>query len=197
MMSRVKLYPMAAAAFLMAFTLSCEEPTGPDLEPPTSDELLGIDIDIGIGGDDDGDDGTTDDPATASPLPCPTTDTFTATKTIGLWGGTVSAGGSSITLPFGAVLSPTTITLTVPPSEYMEVDIRANGRDHHTFVLPVTIEIGYQRCTDPAFDEGPLVAWYWDSLLDILLEPFPSVDDKTARTVTFESGHLSVFVIAN
>lgn len=146
---------------------------------------------------DDGDDRTTDDPATASPLPCPTTDTFTATKTIGLWGGTVSAGGSSITLPFGAVLSPTTITLTVPASEYMEVDIQANGQEHYTFLLPVTIVMGYQQCTDPAFDEGPLVAWYWDSLLEILLQPFPSVDDKTARTVTFESNHLSVFVIAN
>ena len=116
---------------------------------------------------------------------------------IGIWGGTVRAGGSSITLPFGSVLVPTRITLTVPPSEYMEVDIEANGREHFTFIAPATIAIGYGRCTDPAFDEGPLVAWYWDSVLDVLLEPFPSVDDKTARTVTFQSGHLSGFLIAN
>lgn len=187
-MTRKALYPLVAAAIVVASaTMSCDGPTEPPLEPADPDELLTASVD-------DGDDGTSEEPA---PLPCPGSETYTDTEIIGSLGGTVSAGGSSITLPMGAVLSPTEITLTVPPAEYMEIDIKANDQDHFTFALPVTVVIGYGRCTDPAFEEEPLVAWHWDSLLGILLEPFPSVDDKTARTVTFETGHLSGFLIAN
>ncbi|HYC80889.1 MAG TPA: hypothetical protein VEB65_03825 [Solirubrobacterales bacterium] len=127
---------------------------------------------------------------------CPTDATRSKTGTIGLLGGTISLDGHSISLPFGAVLLPVSITLTVPASQYMEVDITANGLEHFEFLKPVDVTISYGRCTRTDIDHAPLSVWYIDSSTKALLEDMGGVDDKTARTVTFGTGHLSGYSIA-
>ena len=129
-------------------------------------------------------------------LECPTNQTKSATAVVGALGGTVSVDGSRITLPPGAVLEPTTITLTVPASKYMEVDITANDAEHFDFVLPATVTISYARCNRSNINQAPLTVWYIDSVLKTLLQNMGGFDNKLLRTVTFTTDHLSGYSIA-
>lgn len=135
--------------------------------------------------------------AGATLVECPSTSTTSATATVTPLGGVVSVGGTSIIVPEGALLDATSITVTVPASTYMEVDIRAAGLDHFTFQVPVTVVVSYDRCTRSDIDKTALSAWYIDSNTKALLEPMGGVDDKLSRTVTFTTGHLSGYALAN
>ena len=77
----------------------------------------------------------------AALVSCPTSESRSATGTIGSLGGTLSVAGSSITLPAGAVPLPVEFTLTVPASDYMAVEITAGGEEHLIFDHLVTIQI--------------------------------------------------------
>ena len=129
-------------------------------------------------------------------LECPTNQTQSATAVIGVLGGTVSVAGSRIILPPGAVLEPTTITLTVPASTYMEIDITANNAEHFDFLVPATVTISYARCNRSNINLTPLSAWYIDSVLKTLLQNMLGFDNKLLRTVTFTTDHLSGYSIA-
>ena len=130
-------------------------------------------------------------------IECPTTETVSETSLVTSLGGIVTVGGTSISIPPGAVLEPTLITVTVPASTYMEVDVTANELLHFVFEQPVTISVSYARCTRGDIDKSPLSAWYIDSSTKTLLEAMGGVDDKVARTVTFTTGHLSGYALAN
>lgn len=127
---------------------------------------------------------------------CPTTETHSAQRTIGMSGGSVSAGGTTIHIPAGAVLLPTTFEVTVPASSYMEVAVTAQGHAHYQFLLPVTIEIDYSRC-DSTIAEATLSVFHIDEVLKTLLEQMLGVDDKTRHRFTFNTDHLSGYAIAN
>ena len=130
-------------------------------------------------------------------LECPVSQTRSTSATVDLLGGTVSLDGHSITLPAGAVLLPTEITLTVPASNYMEIEIRANDLESFQFEAPVDVVLSYARCTRANIDNDVLSAWHIDTVTKALLENMGGVDDKSGRAVTFQSGHLSGFAIAN
>jgi hypothetical protein len=115
---------------------------------------------------------------------------------IGVLGGTVGVDGSRITLPPGAVLEPTTITVTVPASKYVEIDVSANGAEHFEFLVPAAVTISYARCTRSDINAKVLSAWYIDSVLKTLLQHMGGVDNKITRTVTFTTDHLSGYSIA-
>src|SRR5688572_15609813 len=68
------------------------------------------------------------DPDTTQPrlIECPTDQTSTKSGLIDVFGGTVAAAGTGISLPPGAVLTETLISVTVPASTYMEVEFTAN-----------------------------------------------------------------------
>ena len=136
--------------------------------------------------------------ASPSFVACPTSETHSATGTIlPRLGGVVSAGGTLISLPAGAVLQPTEITVTVPASDIMEVRITANGREHLLFELPVQVTIDYGRCSRTATDDASLSVWYIDESSRALLEPMGGIDDKLTRSITFTTGHLSGYAIVN
>src|SRR5581483_3587126 len=59
-------------------------------------------------------------------LQCPSNVTQTTQAIVGVLGGTVQLGQTSISIPAGAVSLPTLITVTIPASPYMEIDIHAN-----------------------------------------------------------------------
>ena len=128
---------------------------------------------------------------------CPVDQTVSASKLITPLGGTISAGGATISIPVGAVLLPTTIQVTVPASQYMEVDITANGASHFTFQTPVTVSVSYARCTRSDIDKAPLSVWYIDSQTKALLQNMGGTDDKAARSITFVTDHLSGYAVAN
>ena len=125
---------------------------------------------------------------------CPIGETRSAMGVLGLLGGTVSLSGSSVVIPLGALLEPTTIGLTIPASQYMEIRVTANG-EHFLFRRPISITIDYSRC--PAeIQNKPLKIWEIDPISKELLEEMGGVDNKLTHTITVTSIHLSGFAIA-
>jgi hypothetical protein len=131
-------------------------------------------------------------------LQCPSTETQTLTVPIGIDGGTISIGGTKVVFPAGALLGPTNVTLTIPASPYVEIDIQTDGQNK--FLEPLLrpiVTISYARCgnrLDLLF--RPLSAWYIDSETKALLEKQISLDNKLTRTVTFRASHFSGWAIA-
>jgi hypothetical protein len=159
---------------LLAFT-ACGEPTAPA-------RLVGAADPVTLG--------------TEKLVSCPSEDLRVASATIGSLGGDISVGGTTISIPAGAVRLPTLFTVTTPPSKYVEVEITALGVEHYLFDQQVSITLDYSRCTRSDIDKAPLTVWYIDSVTDTPLLPMGGVDDKQARTVTFTTDHLSSYAIA-
>lgn len=130
-------------------------------------------------------------------IQCPTNETVYSTAIVGPLGGLVDVGGTSIQIPAGALLSPATVTVTIPQSQFMEIDISVQGVEHFVFELPVTVTLSYARCARGNIDLTPLNVWYIDSDTKALLELMGGVDDKLLRAVTFTTDHLSGYAVAN
>jgi hypothetical protein len=134
--------------------------------------------------------------AGAALIECPSAVGRSVSGTLGPLGGTLELDGTRISLPPLAVLRSTEFTLTLPASNYMEVQIRAGTAEHFRFTLPATIVIDYARCTRSDIDKAPLGVWHIDPITKALLDVMGGADDKTSRTVTFQTDHLSGFSIA-
>ena len=137
------------------------------------------------------------DESTPSLLECPTNQTLTTTTLVGLLGGTVQLGATSVTIPSGALTAPTLIQLTIPASRYMEIDVSAVGFASFVFQQPVTVTIDYSRCTRSNIDQETLQVWHIDTTTKQLLENMGGTDDKTSQSITFTTGHLSGYAVAN
>jgi hypothetical protein len=128
---------------------------------------------------------------------CPSATTSTVTQTVGLLGGTLSVAGIMVSIPPGALLGDTPLTLTVPASQYMEIDVSVPGTTSFLFQQPITATINYSRCTGLIARFLPLTAWHINTATKALLEPMVSVDNKLLRSVTFTTIHLSGYALAN
>lgn len=137
------------------------------------------------------------DQGLANLVECPTSEASSSTAVVTPLGGLVSVGGTSVSIPAGALLAPTTVTVTVPASQLMEIDVSVEGLEHFTFELPVTVTLSYARCTRSDIDNAPLTVWYIDAATHTPLELMGGVDDKITRTVTFTTGHLSGYALAD
>ena len=171
------------AGALLLLGVSCSDaPTAPATPSPTdgSSKLLGISL------------------FNSSPtlLACPTSETQSTSALIGSLGGTVSLLGTSVTIPSGALLDDTTVELTIPAGQYMEVDLSVNGGQHITFLQPVVVTIDYSRCN--RFDTllRLLSVWNVDQDTKALLENMGGVDNKLTQSITFATPHFSGFAIA-
>ena len=186
MQSRLKLgrrLGKAVAIALLVVAGSCSEaPTAPatpsNANPPS--DLLGLPI---FG---------------SSPrlLTCPSDETQNTSALIGVDGGTLSLGGTSVTVPTGALLAPTTVELTIPAGQYMEVDLTVDGGQHITFPQPVVVTIDYSRCNRLTTLLRLLSVWNIDPDTKALLENMGGIDNKLAQTITFTTLHFSGFAIA-
>jgi hypothetical protein len=131
-------------------------------------------------------------------LRCESTETLTQSALIGVDGGTISIGGTSVVFPAGSLLGLTNVTLTIPASPYVEIDIQTDGENQ--FLEPLLrpiVTISYARCgnrLDVLFNR--LSAWYIDSETKELREKQLSFDNKLTRTVTFRARHFSGYAIA-
>ena len=136
------------------------------------------------------------DPGTARLVVCPSTVTRTTQALIGPLGGLLSLDGTVIGIPNGALSLPTLITLTIPASQFMEIEVRANDLTSFVFRQDIGIRIDYSRCTDPALDTQRLGVWQIDPQTKALLEFMGGTDDKSRNTISFSTGHLSGYAIA-
>lgn len=171
---------------LLAFTLvgSCADaPTAPSrLEPVSSADSTSADL-LGL---------------FPRPLYCPTSTTETTSGIIDGLGGVLSIAGTTVQIPLGALLGPTEITLTVPASSYMEIDVTVKGTEEFFFELPITVTVSYARCNLSLLQRLlPFDVWHWDPETRRLLELMPSVDNKLTKSITFTTPHLSGYIIAN
>lgn len=147
--------------------------------------------------------GTVDNPvawqAAVGPrlVECLTDTTLSATRTIGLLGGTISAGGTTIKIPAGSVLVPTQFELVVPASKYMEIAVHGGGLTHFEFLAPVQVSIDISRCPASVRESGSLSAFYIDEHSKTLLAPMGGVLDALTGTLTFATDHFSGYAIAN
>lgn len=136
-------------------------------------------------------------PGSPKLLACPATQTQTTSALVTTLGATLSLGGTSVKIPASALLAATTITLTVPASQYMEIAVQANDLTSFVFQQPISITIDYSRCPAAEANKTPLSVWHIDTQSKQLLENMGGVDDKTTHTITFTTGHLSGYAVAN
>lgn len=129
-------------------------------------------------------------------IECPVNSSSSTTATVGPLGGLVSVGGTSISIPAGALLSSVDVTVTVPESNLMEIDISVSGTEHFIFELPVVVTLSYARCTRN-LGLTPLSVWYIDSDTKEPLENMGGINDPLLKTMTFVTPHLSGYAIAN
>jgi hypothetical protein len=130
-------------------------------------------------------------------LECETAEAATERLVIGSEGGTISIGGTSVVFPAGALLDGTTVTLTIPASRYVEVDITTDGQNE--FLDPLLrpiVTISYARCNRSDLLFKLMSAWYIDWDTKDLLEKMPGIDDKLTSSVTFRASHFSGYAIA-
>jgi hypothetical protein len=167
-----------ASVALAAALTACSEPTGP-APAPAARSLFG-------------------DETNASLVQCPSDGSLTGSALLGVLGGELSVGGMRLVIPPDALplFGLSLVTLTVPPSKYVEIEVQVNGLPHFQFAQPVTVVLDYSRCTRSDIDRAPLSVWNIDPLTKALLEDMGGVDDKSARTVTFTTDHFSGYAIA-
>jgi hypothetical protein len=137
------------------------------------------------------------DGASPSLIECPSSETATTSAVVGVLGGAIQLGGTSITIPSGALTAPTLLQLTIPASRYMEIDITAVGFTSFLFQQPVSVTIDYSRCARSDVDQQTLHVWHIDPVTKQLLDDMGGSDDKTSRRITFSTGHLSGYAVAN
>jgi len=137
------------------------------------------------------------DGSSHSLVECPTNETTTTSAVVGLLGGVINLGGTSITIPSGALTVPTLLKVTIPASQYMEIDVTAVGFTSFVFQQPVSVTIDYSRCARSDIDQQTLHVWHIDPNTKQRLEDMGGTDDKASRRITFSTGHLSGYAVAN
>jgi len=163
---------------LAALSLACGDPVSePAVRSEPSSQLLGL--------------------GAPTLVECPSTGATSTQGVIGALGGTLSVGGTTVSIPAGALLGPTQVVVTVPASRYMEIDVSVAGVEHFVFQQPITVTVDYGRCARSNLDTRLLSVWYIDSQSKQPLERMVGVDNKLTRTVTFVTGHLSGYALAD
>ena len=138
-------------------------------------------------------------PASSAPtlISCPSNTTQSVTGLIGALGGTLSVGGTVVTIPANAVLSPTSFTLKIPASQYMEIEVTAGDSAHFVFNQPVAVTIDYGRCASGSLFAPAYQAWNIDPTTHALIENMGGVDLKVTHTVVFSTLHFSGYALAD
>jgi hypothetical protein len=110
------------------------------------------------------------------------------TATIGLLGGTIHFGPHSLTIPPGALLTPTLITATAPADGHLTAVLQPSGLQ---FLLPATLTLGYGQCNPPPSSNLSIV--YLSGPLGEILEWLPSLLNLNNNTVSAPIAHFSVY----
>jgi hypothetical protein len=168
----------AAAASLTAVLLSCVDadgPTRPELAlSPALSLLDGVEL-----------------------LHCPLSFSASSSATIGSGGGSLSVNGHELRIPEGAVTSPQKFTVAITASEYLELDIRADGHDHYVFAKPVRITVSFDRCVDAALLEDELRVYYIDPDTKDAIEDVGGTVNTSDSSIAAWTDHLSDYAVGS
>jgi hypothetical protein len=114
------------------------------------------------------------------------------TKTIGALGGSISAGPHTLVIPPGALLTPTTITMTAPTG--LGVNAVKFQPEGLRFITPAVLTMSYANCSLLGKLLPKRIA-YTDDNLNII-SYLLSLDNLLSKYVTGKVNHFSDYVIA-
>jgi hypothetical protein len=124
-------------------------------------------------------------------LPCKVTQSYTTSKVIGPFGGTIKVGPHSLVIPAGALASNTLITATAPVGDYVQVQFEPHGLQ---FARPSALTLSYAQCG--VLNGLTLKIVYADDQLRIL-EVLPSLGNVLTQSVTGKISHFSGYLLAD
>lgn len=132
------------------------------------------------------------------------TQAVTTGTLIGFNGGTISLLGHSLTIPVGALTSPTLVTLTVLPTGYVEVNLLATVNTllgvldigSKGFAKPVPVTLTYARGTNVGTHTDLKVLRIKSILGYGTYEVMPSTVDTINKNVTAPLDHFSRYTLA-
>jgi hypothetical protein len=129
---------------------------------------------------------------------CPASESeLDALGIVGVWGGEIEGDEITVQVPSAAVDEITGITVHMPASPYLEVNFNANGYEHYTFDVPITVSIDYSRCPDSAIQShAALRVVYLDDATRQPIEDMGGIVDSVARTITFQTRHFSSYAVS-
>ena len=172
----MKARRLIASVLLLAVALACTDrtPTSVPAAPAPDASLIG-----GLLG------------ATGL-LKCSNLPYASSTKTIGVLGGTISAGPHSLVIPPGALLNPTTITMTAPTG--LGVNAVKFQPEGLRFIAPAVLTMSYSNCSLLGRLLPKRIA-YTDDNLNII-SYLLSLDNLFSKYVTGKVNHFSDYVVA-
>src|SRR5712671_4470811 len=172
----MKARRLIASALLLTVALACTDrtPTSVPAAPTPDASLIG-----GLLG------------ATGL-LRCSNLPYASATKTIGPLGGSISAGPHTLVIPPGALLNPTTITMTAPTG--LGVNAVKFQPEGLRFVAPAVLTMSYSNCSLLGKLLPKRIA-YTDDNLNIITYLL-SLDNLFSKYVTGKVNHFSDYVVA-
>ena len=135
-------------------------------------------------------------PGSPTLLQCPSNQSQTTTTLVTALGGIVSIGGTSVLIPAGALAIATNITVTIPQSPYMEIEVKANDLTSFVFQQDISITIDYSRCPASEAAKAPLSVWHIDTQTKQFLENKGGTDNKSTHRITFSTGHFSGYAVS-
>lgn len=123
-----------------------------------------------------------------------------SSQLIGVSGGSISLLGHSITVPQGAVSTPTIFTIAVLPTGYTEVSLialvpnlfSAWNVGERGFNKPVTLTMTWVRSPDPIDPSRVVILWNHDGTVD----PMPTTVNAAAKTASAQLPHFSKYCMA-
>ena len=115
-----------------------------------------------------------------------------STATIGPLGGSISAGPHTLFIPPGALLSPTTITMTAPTG--LGVNAVKFQPEGLRFLTPASLRMSYSNCSLLGKLLPKRIA-YTDDNLNII-SYLLSLDNLLSKWVTGKVNHFSDYVVA-
>ena len=125
-------------------------------------------------------------------LKCSNLPYASSTKTIGVMGGSISAGPHTLVIPPGALLNPTTITMTAPTG--LGVNAVKFQPEGLRFIAPAALTMSYSNCSLLGKLLPKRIA-YTDDNLNIL-SYLLSLDNLFSKNVTGKVSHFSDYVVA-
>jgi hypothetical protein len=124
-------------------------------------------------------------------LKCSALPYASSTRTIGPLGGSISAGPHTLVIPPGALLAPTTITMTAPTG--LGVNAVKFQPEGLRFAAPAILTMSYSNCSLLGKILPKRIA-YTDDHLNIL-SYLLSLDNLLSRYVTGKVNHFSDYVV--
>jgi hypothetical protein len=125
-------------------------------------------------------------------LQCSNLPYASTTKTIGILGGTISAGPHTLVIPPGALTAPTTITMTAPTGLGVNaVKFQPAGL---RFTAPAALTMSYENCSLLGKILPKRIAYTTDNLQ--ILYYILSLDNLLSKYVTGKVSHFSDYVVA-